>query len=576
MTSGELGATDHGDGLSALRERVRELEEHNERLRISEERFQALFEHAPDGYYLSDPKGVFVDGNAAAETITGYGRSELIGKSFLTLGLLSPSDALRAAALLARNVIGRSTGPDEFILSRKDGGKVPVEITTHPVTIGKRRLVLGIARDISERRRVEQELRERVKELQAFYRLSDIAERQSASLDSLCQALADVLPKSWKHDDIARARITLREKEYRSPKFAESEWKQSVSVRAGGNIVGTIDVFYLEERSEEDEGPFLDEERRLIAAIAERLGRIVERKEAEESLRANESRYRTLFEESRDAIVLTDARTGEIVDCNDAMCRLVGRGKADLIGRPQSILHPAQESNGEADRPLREDRPGGRARSIEVDVISSRGRRVPVEIRSAPVRIAGRSCLLGIFRDVSERRELAEKLAHMARHDPLTGVLNRYALGEMLDREVARSKRYAHPIGLLMIDVNRFKEINDRFGHAMGDKVLQGVAEVIEHNVRDADILVRYGGDEFLVVLSEAVAETEVVRDRIQAEVATRNVTNPLLEFPVTLAIGTVRWGPDSGQTIDQALEEADRRMYEDKHSQSPPASEDG
>jgi diguanylate cyclase (GGDEF)-like protein/PAS domain S-box-containing protein len=573
MTNGELGAADDQDTLSSLRERVRELEKLNRQLRNSEERFRILFEHAPDGYYLSDLKGVFVDGNAVAESITGYARSELIGKSFLTLGLLSPGDVLTAGALLTKNMLGRSTGPDEFILTRKDGDEVPVEITTHPITIDKRRLVLGIARDISERRRVEQELRERVKELEAFYRLSDIAEGKASSLGELCQALADALPRSWRHDEIACARIVLRGKEYHSANFAESEWKQSAPVRAAGDVVGGIDVFYLEERPEEDEGPFLEEERRLITAIAERLGRITERKEAEEALRANESRYRTLFDGSRDAIVLADAQTGEILDCNDAMCRLVERTKADLIGQPQSILHPDQESDELLSVTFREARTRDPGHSVEIDVISRRGRRIPVEIRAAPVSIDGRSCLLGMFRDISKRKELEEKLSHMARHDPLTGVLNRYALDGMLEREVARSKRYAHPIGFLMIDVNRFKEINDRFGHAMGDKVLQGVAEVLRHNVRDADILVRYGGDEFLVILPETDGETEVVKGRILAEVAKRNETNPLLEFPVTLAIGTVHWSPDSGQSVDQALEEADRKMYEDKRQQSPPAS---
>jgi len=573
MTNGERGAADDQDALSSLRERVRELEKLNRRLKNSEERFRLLFEHAPDGYYLSDLKGVFVDGNAVTESITGYARSELIGKSFLTLGLLSPSDVLRAAALLSRNVLGRSTGPDEFVLTRKDGDEIPVEITTHPITIDKRRLVLGIARDISQRRRAEQELRERVKELEAFYHLSDIAERKRASLDGLCQALADVLPKSWQHDEITCARIVLRGKEYHSANFAESEWKQSAPVRVGGDVVGCIDVFYLEERPEEDEGPFLNEERRLIAAIAERLGRITERKEAEEALRASESRYRTLFDGSRDAIVLVDAQTGEILDCNDATCRLVERTKADLIGRPQSVLHPDQESDDMLSVAFREAHTSDPGRSVEVDVISRRGRRIPVEIRVAPVSIGGRSCLLGMFRDVSERKELEERLSHMARHDPLTGILNRYALDEMLEREVARSKRYAHPIGFLMVDVNRFKEINDRFGHAMGDKVLQGVAEVLKHNVRDTDMLVRYGGDEFLVILPETDGDTEVVRERILAEVDKRNETNPLLEFPVTLAIGTVHWSADSDQTVDQALEEADRRMYEDKRKDLPPPS---
>jgi diguanylate cyclase (GGDEF)-like protein len=123
-----------------------------------------------------------------------------------------------------------------------------------------------------------------------------------------------------------------------------------------------------------------------------------------------------------------------------------------------------------------------------------------------------------------------------------------------------------------MIDVNRFKEINDRFGHAMGDKVLQAIATVIQRNIRDADILVRYGGDEFLVILPETNGETDLVRDRILAEVDARNRTNPLLDFPVTLAIGSAHWSSGSGQTMEQILAETDKLMYEDKRKGPPPA----
>ena len=120
-----------------------------------------------------------------------------------------------------------------------------------------------------------------------------------------------------------------------------------------------------------------------------------------------------------------------------------------------------------------------------------------------------------------------------------------------------------------MIDVNRFKEVNDRFGHATGDKVLQGVAEVIQRSIRDADIVVRYGGDEFLVILPETDGETDIVKERILAEVARRNEKNPLLDFPVTLAIGSYHWSSQSGKSIEEALAEADKLMYEAKRRSS-------
>ncbi|MCH8873879.1 PAS domain S-box protein [candidate division KSB1 bacterium] len=126
----------------------------------SEERFRLLFEYAPDAYYLNDLTGTFVDGNKAAQEMTGYKKEEMIGKNFLRLNLLPPMQIPRAAALLAKNVLGRPTGPDELTLNRKDGTQVSVEIRTTPIRIKNQTLVLGIARDITERKRAEQALRE--------------------------------------------------------------------------------------------------------------------------------------------------------------------------------------------------------------------------------------------------------------------------------------------------------------------------------------------------------------------------------------------------------------------------------
>jgi len=120
--------------------------------------FKILFDYAPDAYYINDLKGNFIDGNKAAERVTGYKKEELIGKNFFELKLLALADIPKAAKVLLKNIMGQPTGPDEFILNRKDKSTVTVEISTYPVKIKGKTLVLGIARDITKREQMQKEI----------------------------------------------------------------------------------------------------------------------------------------------------------------------------------------------------------------------------------------------------------------------------------------------------------------------------------------------------------------------------------------------------------------------------------
>ncbi len=144
-----------------------------ENLRNVRERYELLFEHAPDAYYINDMKGVFLHGNLAAENLTGYKRDELLGSSFLKLKLLPANQIPKAVKLLALNALGKSTGPDEFTLNRKDGSMVDMEIRTAPMKMGGKKVVLGIARDITERKRIEEALRESESDLRNLFDTMD-------------------------------------------------------------------------------------------------------------------------------------------------------------------------------------------------------------------------------------------------------------------------------------------------------------------------------------------------------------------------------------------------------------------
>ncbi|MCK4240705.1 MAG: PAS domain S-box protein, partial [Candidatus Atribacteria bacterium] len=174
---------------SSLRITVQDITERKKaegELRDSEERLKILFDYAPDAYYIHDSKGNFVDGNKAAEKVIGYKKEELIGKSFIRLKMLSISDIPKAAKLLAKNVMGLPTGPDEIVLNRKDNSKVIVEIFTYPVKIKGRTLTLGIARDITERKKAEEVLH---KSQQEFASIFDNSPEASVYLDEKSKIL---------------------------------------------------------------------------------------------------------------------------------------------------------------------------------------------------------------------------------------------------------------------------------------------------------------------------------------------------------------------------------------------------
>ncbi len=130
-----------------------------ERNRLSQERFKLLFELAPDGLFVCDLRGRFIDGNRAAEKIIGCKKEDLIGKSFIKLKLLPPEQMRQAIRLMAKNKAGKNTGPNEFTLLRMDGSEVYIEVSTVPMKLEGKPVLLGIARDISDRKKAEEALR---------------------------------------------------------------------------------------------------------------------------------------------------------------------------------------------------------------------------------------------------------------------------------------------------------------------------------------------------------------------------------------------------------------------------------
>ena len=275
-------------------------------------------------------------------------------------------------------------------------------------------------------------------------------------------------------------------------------------------------------------------------------------------------RYRELFVNIPIGLYMTTP-DGHIVDANPALVRMLGfSDKGSLLGKTAADLYsdPADRTRQQglfADDQVIE--------KYETQLRRRDGETIWVRDTCCAIRDENGAIAFyqGSLQDITAEKTSEEELVYMARHDPLTGLFNRYTLRSILDSEICRARRYKHPIGILMIDVNRFKEINDRFGHAAGDTVLQAVADVLRRTVRESDVAVRYGGDEFLVLLVETDGETDIVCERIQTEMSCWCDSELTLDLPVTLSIGAAHWMPETGQSIESVLSEADRAMYEAK-----------
>ncbi len=163
------------------------------------------------------------------------------------------------------------------------------------------------------------------------------------------------------------------------------------------------------------------------------------------------------------------------------------------------------------------------------------------------------------------RVRLEDELKEQAIRDPLTGLYNRRYFNETLQKEAEKAERYNNPIAFLMADVDQFKEINDRYSHQTGDRVLQKLSKILLNNVRSADTAVRYGGDEFLIMMPETNGEVKRIIDRLKQELADWNERNSLIDFPLTIAMGVSHWNPGQDRDLEAALKEADRKMYRDK-----------
>ncbi len=268
---------------------ARDITEHmraEEALWESEGRAKAVLETAVDGIITINERGMVESFNVAAERMFGYTADEVVGHTvtdLMPLPYRAEHDTYIKNYLETgqRKIIGIRR---EVIGQRKNGATFPIDLSVSEIMIANRHLFTGVARDITERKRLEDELKqrthdlgERFKELNCLYVISKLAEQRDITTEEILEGTVDVIPSSWQYPSVTKARVTLGGRVYSTADFRESQWRQASEIVVQGEPIGRVEVFYLTEQPTSDEGPFLKEERSLIDAIAERLGRTIER-----------------------------------------------------------------------------------------------------------------------------------------------------------------------------------------------------------------------------------------------------------------------------------------------------------
>ena len=250
-------------------------------------------------------------------------------------------------------------------------------------------------------------LKERVKELNCLYDISKINEVTNIPLEELFQKIVEIIPPGWKYPEIACARIKLEGQEFKTSNFKETKWKLDAPINYYNNNIGKLEVFYLEERPELEEGPFLAAERKLILAIVEKLGHIIERKYSEQALKESELKFRTLFNNASDAIFIHEL-DGNFIETNQIASDLLGYEKSELLNMAPKDIHPPEyvEMLNEMFEELKK-------RSyycFETEVITKDYRTISVEICSKIIKLKKKSFVLSIVRDITERKLTEEKM----------------------------------------------------------------------------------------------------------------------------------------------------------------------
>ncbi len=293
---------------------------------------------------------------------------------------------------------------------------------------------------------------------------------------------------------------------------------------------------------------------------------ITEKKTLEKKLRITMQRYEAVVQTAYDGIITIDENQN-IKLINNAARQIFGiQDDEVVVGLPLTNFIPQKyrEKHAEYVEGFKNSFVDSRPMQSRASVRGLRkdGNEFPVEVTISKIKVEENIEMTAVIRDISEKNKLLEELLLASQEDHLTNLYNRKYFSRRLQEEITRSKRFQHGFTLMMLDIDHFKKVNDTYGHDCGDKVLILLSSILKEKLRETDVVCRWGGEEFLLLLPESTAETGVVAaEKIRTEVEAREIEYDGQAVKVTCSIG-IHFCSYDNMDFNEIVLEVDKAMY--------------
>jgi diguanylate cyclase (GGDEF)-like protein/PAS domain S-box-containing protein len=283
-----------------------------------------------------------------------------------------------------------------------------------------------------------------------------------------------------------------------------------------------------------------------------------------QNLKASELQFRRLFEAAQDGILILDGTTGLIIEANQFIINMLGYSRKELVGRSLWEIGAFLDIK-RSKKAFRELQKKRYIRYEDLPLESKDGRRMEVEFVSNVYPVNDHKIIQCNIRDISARKQSERKMAYMATHDGLTGLPNRALFYDRFDIATAQANRNNKKVAVISSDLDYFKQINDKLGHDIGDRLLIKIAERLTNILRKSDTVARMGGDEFVMLVPDLIDHNQIVKviQKIINEVQKQFIINSY-KINITISLGIVLY-PEDGENINTLIKKADKLLYKAK-----------